>query len=249
MADGADEWEVIGSVARTYADIGEGIPRFLDDLESAYRALGRRRPGRRLIRHASEAWGDEIMSLVRDLTCADPLTGLASLSHLRLRVAELHRSESAARRLHLEGEPWALVIVATRNGSPLNPTPIGQALRPQLHLASLGQAIRTVIPRLETAAAVNPHTLVGLVGDSAYAVRRLVEMADALARSMAQSDSAIVRVEPRPATLRQTDRLLDELTALSSLADPVAAVDACSVLHGPSIHLPARTAGEPEETE
>ncbi len=72
--DGADLGEALDGLRATYAQILGGEPDF-----GAVRAL-------------CQAWSEETLGYLHQLSCEDPLTGLASLAHLRAKLAEVYRA-------------------------------------------------------------------------------------------------------------------------------------------------------------
>lgn len=103
-------------LGRARGRAGAGIGETLDDLGALFGALGSAGPPLPLVRAVAEGWVDAgLIGLGRE-TCEDPLTGLATLSYLRSRLAELYRAAAAT------GDPVArthcLVMVDLSDGSP-----------------------------------------------------------------------------------------------------------------------------------
>lgn len=79
---------VVGRVmAREGADLGEA----LDELRSTTEWAAGRTPTFRETRALGVAWAEEATAYVHQLSCEDPLSGLASAAHLRARLAEIYR--------------------------------------------------------------------------------------------------------------------------------------------------------------
>ena len=79
---------VVGrDMARDGADLGEA----LDGLRTTYARVLGGEPDFRAVRALCLAWSDETLGYLHELSCEDPLTGLASLAHLRARLAEVYR--------------------------------------------------------------------------------------------------------------------------------------------------------------
>ena len=89
--DGAALAETLAGLARTFTALGGAVPEF-----AATEAL-------------SVAWSEATLEFLHELSCEDPLTGLASFSHLRTRAAELYR-EAEASGVPVSGT-HALVVV------------------------------------------------------------------------------------------------------------------------------------------
>ena len=79
---------VVGRVmAREGADLGEA----LDELRSITEQAAGRSPTFQETRALGIAWAEETTAYVHQLSCEDPLSGLASAAHLRTRLAEVYR--------------------------------------------------------------------------------------------------------------------------------------------------------------
>jgi hypothetical protein len=79
---------VVGRVlAREGVDLGEA----LDELRTTTGQAAGRDPSFAEIRALGSAWAEETTSYVHQLSCEDPLNGLASAAHLRARLAEVYR--------------------------------------------------------------------------------------------------------------------------------------------------------------
>ena len=96
--DGASLGEALSGLRETYAVLGDVAPDF-----SATEAL-------------SVAWSEATLEFLHDLSCEDPLTGLASLAHLRTRLAELYREGER------EGRSVREALCARRRGRHPQPT-------------------------------------------------------------------------------------------------------------------------------
>ena len=106
------------------------------------------------------------------------MTGIASLAHVRTRLAELYRGE-----LRGEGEVgsrYALVVadlVAQEGHSPHAAAGLGSLLEDRLsramHLARLGESARTVFPGAETIGRLGESRIVVLVSRGTRLGRRV----------------------------------------------------------------------------
>jgi GGDEF domain-containing protein len=148
--DGASLAEALSGLAATYTALGGAVPEF-----AATEAL-------------SVAWSEATLEFLHELSCEDPLTGLASFSHLRTRVAELYRE--AERRGVPITTTHALVVVDVV-GAPAEGAgaPFTRALR----LAAVAEALRTLFGGEETIARAGSDRILVLV-------RRGVELGETL---------------------------------------------------------------------
>src|SRR3954453_18143665 len=79
--------EVGRETARDGADLGEA----LDGLRATYARVQGGEPDYRALRALCVAWSEEPLGYLHQLSCEDPLTGLASLAHVRARLSEVYR--------------------------------------------------------------------------------------------------------------------------------------------------------------
>jgi hypothetical protein len=199
--DASAACSVVGrELARDGADLGEA----LDGLRATWaRAVGGE-PDFRALRALCVAWGEETLGFVHQISCEDPLTGLASRGHLRARLSEVARAagqgESSAATSH------ALVVLDL----PLlaaadDQDPFGPALR----LVRLTETVRLVFPGDEVLAQVAPTRLVALVERGPLLARRV-----GLLRGLVEDlDAGPVRIwiEGLPGSDDAAGWLLDEI--------------------------------------
>jgi len=208
LNDGDSEVQVVAGVASDYARAGECLSHLLDDLHATDRALGRARPRPSPVRSASEAWAESILSRLGDISCEDPLTGLATADHVRLRLAELYRSsrESAS-------EAYLLVEVLVSCSSLGKCLPgFESAFQPELQLAVAGQAIRSVLPGVDTIASLGRHAVLAIARESDCVDSSVQELTRRAQDHLAPGYSASVRVKPLPGSLGDAKRLIDQLS-------------------------------------
>src|SRR4051812_42309240 len=97
---------VVGrELARDGVDLGEA----LDGLRSTFAQVLGREPDFASTEALSVAWSDETLGYLHQVSCENPLTGLATLAHLRARLAELQRGAEAHGTTVTSGH--ALVVV------------------------------------------------------------------------------------------------------------------------------------------
>ena len=176
--DGVSLGEALEDLARTWELVRGGVPTYADT-----RAL-------------AVAWGEATLGYFHDLSCADPLTGLASLAHVRTCVGDLYRSG----RAH---ETHTLVVVAT--DVPPTAAQLGEPLARAMEDAQVGASVRGVFAGGETIGHVAPGRLVVLAARDGRLVRRV----DLVTRLL---DGPRVWVEGLPASERGATALLDELS-------------------------------------
>ena len=152
---------VVGrDVARDGAALGEA----LSGLRTTYDLVLRHgRPAFEAAEALSVAWSEATLEYLHDLSCEDPLTGLASLAHVRTRLDEIYR-EAELTDVLVPGS-HALVIVELCFRGPTGVP--GHHFTRALRLVQVAEAIRAVysggqtIGRLglDRAVAVVPRTV------------------------------------------------------------------------------------------
>jgi hypothetical protein len=196
---------VVGrDVARDGAALGEA----LDALRTTYELVLGSPPDFDAAQALSVAWSDATLEYLHDLSCEDPLTGLASLAHVRSRLAEIYR-EAELTDVGVAGS-HALVVVELAFRDPVGVP--GHHFTRAMRLAQVAEAIRAVYSGgqtlgrlgLDRAVAVVPRSLD--LGMSVSLLRDFVSDLDL--------GSADVRVwiEGLPPSADSASRLLDELS-------------------------------------
>lgn len=190
-------------VARDGASLGEA----LSALQSTCRLVTGEDPDFTQVEALAVAWSEATLAYLHDLSCEDPLTGLASLAHIRTRIEEIYRDADftgvPARKSH------ALVVVDVHY--PIPPGGPEHHFTRALRLVRVGQTIRAVysgghvVGRLgQDRAAVVVARTPALGGSVALLRRELdrLELGTAVARSW---------IEGLPGSSESAARLVDEL--------------------------------------
>ncbi len=189
-------------VARDGAALGEA----LDGLRATYRLVRDAAPDFEAAETLSVAWAEATLEYLHQLSCEDPLTGLASLAHVRTRLAELYRHAEQAgtcvQRTH------ALVVVESAFRRRAHPSehPFTRAL----HLVRVCELVRAVFPS-ETVGRLGLDSAVVVVRrepDLGTSVRLLRELLTDLGEG---SVHLRVWIEGLPAGDDSAAGLLDEL--------------------------------------
>ena len=205
LASGSGSADACGVVGGDLAREGASLEEVLAGLAATSLVVRGREPDHADTRAIAVAWADATLAYLHQLSCEDPLTGLASLAHVRGRLADLYRGE-VRRRVRVP-ESHALVVVeaAVRRepGEHHGTDHLARALR----LSHLGATARTVFPGSET---------IGLLGPTRLAViarREGLGPRIALLRRMLPDARPPLRVwiEGLPGTDDAAACLLDEL--------------------------------------
>ncbi len=195
---------VVGrDVARDGAALGEA----LSGLRTTYELVLGATPAFDATEALSVAWSDATLEYLHDLSCEDPLTGLASLAHVRTRLDEIYR-ESELTDVGVAGST-ALVIVELCFREPVGVP--GHHFTRTLRLVQVTETMRAVYSGgqtvgrlgLDRAVAVVPRTVD--LGTSVALLRDFLgdlDLGDAEVR---------VWIEGLPRSADSATRLLDEL--------------------------------------
>ena len=199
QAAGSGSVEACAAAGRALAESGASLGEALDGLwsTSTTRPDGRE-PTYDEVRALATGWEDHTLSFLHRLSCADPMTGLASQAHVRARLGELYRAGGEVAAGH------ALVVVDDGPGG--GSEPFAEALR----LTRLGETVRAVFAGGDTLARLGPGRLVVLTDLGP----RLGARVDLLRRMLGHRPGAHVWCEPLPDRDAAAARLLDELVRL-----------------------------------
>ena len=200
-------------LGRSRARAGVGIAETIDDLAALFAVLGggggertvvlgggeggRWDPALRLVGAIAEGWAEESVSQFARGGCEDPLSGLATLSYLRTRLAEVYRE--AEQGGTSPAETHRLLVV----GLPRRPDPWRRLALPIL----VGRDLRAAFPGGETLSLAKPGPAIALVP----ARRDLPLRYARLRRNIQAAFGTQIRMTPLPGRLTEALRLVDEL--------------------------------------
>jgi hypothetical protein len=197
-------------LGRSRARAGVGIAETIDDLAALFAVLGggggeragggaggQRDPRLRLVGAIAEGWAEESVSQFAHGGCEDPLSGLATLSYLRTRLAEVYRE--AEQGGTSPAETHRLLVV----GLPRRPDPWRRLALPLL----VGRDLRAAFPGGETLSLAKPGPALALVP----ARRDLPLRYARLRRNIQAAFGTQIRMTPLPGRLTEALRLVDEL--------------------------------------
>jgi GGDEF domain-containing protein len=203
----ADVVAACAVVGRDVARDGAALGEALSGLRATYHLIHERAPDYEATEALSVAWSEATLEYLHDLSCEDPLTGLASLAHLRTRLDEIYR-EAELTDVNVHGS-HALVVVQL-DLHQLEPVPGHQFTR-ALRLVQVSEALRTVYSGGQTLGRLGLNRAVALVSrtlDLGVTVTLLREVLDDL--DLGTTDVR-VWIEGLPPSRASATRLLDEL--------------------------------------
>jgi len=210
-------------LGRSRARAGVGIAETIDDLAALFAVLAagpdagpggcpegpaEHRPGGdqdgepplHLVCAVAEGWAEESLDQLAQGGCEDPLSGLATLPHLRTRLAEVYREAEQAGTSPADTHR---LLVA---GLPYRPDP----WRRMALAILIGHELRTAFPGGETLSIASHYgtgpaiALVRAHGDLPLRYARL-------RRSIQATYSTQIRMTPLPGLLTEALRLVEEL--------------------------------------
>jgi hypothetical protein len=208
--DASSACAVVGrEIARDGADLGEA----LDGLRATYARVQGGEPEFRAVRALCLAWSEETLGYLHQLSCEDPLTGLASLAHVRARLSEVYRgAEEGGRSTNTS---HALVVVdlplLARQLSAEGGGSVAAGFESALWLARLADTARMVFPGGETIAQAGPSRLV-VVTERGDLLARRVGLLRGLVEDLGpRGERARVWIEGLPPSDDGAGLLLDEI--------------------------------------
>jgi hypothetical protein len=195
--------EVGRDVARDGAVLGEA----LSGLRTTYRIVLDRSPTFEAAEALAVAWSDATLEYLHNLSCEDPLTGLASLAHVRSRIDEVYReaelTDVGVERSH------GLVIVELCFREPTG-APAHSFTR-ALRLVQVTEAIRAVYSGGQTIGRLGLDRAVALVPRTPDLGTSVGVLRDFLGDLDLGSADVRVWIEGLPASADSASRLLDDL--------------------------------------
>jgi GGDEF domain-containing protein len=139
----------------------------LAGLRETFRVARSSAPDVEAVEALSVAWSEASLEFLQDVSCEDPLSGLATQQHLRSRLAEIYREADRAgtevRRSH------ALVLADTSSAARRarerlrGEGPVDLRFARALQLATVAEGVRMVFTGEETVARLGPDTVAALV--------------------------------------------------------------------------------------
>lgn len=192
-------------VGRDLARDGVDLTQALHGLRATFELLGRREPDFASTEALCVAWSDETLAFVHQVSCENPLTGMATLAHVRTRVQEVRRAaEEGDRETAVE---HVLVVIDQPSGA-ADPSGFGRALT----MARLADRARLVFPGPETIGEAGPSRLLILTERTETLGNRVAVLRDVLASGAPVAEpTPRVWIEGLPASSAASMVLLDEL--------------------------------------
>ena len=201
--DGEAACAVVGrELARDGVDLGAA----LDGLRATYARCVGAEPAFAAVHALCVAWGEETLGYVHQLSCEDPLTGLASRGHVRARLSEVYRAaEQGGTSVTTSHALVVLDLPVLGAGDP------DQPFATALWLVRLTETVRLVFPGQEALGQVSRTRVVALVERGDLLPRRVSLLRGLVEDLGPQTTGLRVWIEGLPATDDSAGWLLDEI--------------------------------------
>jgi len=203
----ADVRAACSVVGRDVAKDGAALGEALSALRSTYRLVLGSPPTFEATEALSVAWSEATLEYLHDLSCEDPLTGLASLAHVRTRLAEIYR-DAEITDVAVPGS-HALVIVELCFREP-TAVP-GHHFTRALRLVQVTEAVRAVYSGGQTVGRLGQDRAVALVHRSVDLGTQVALLRDFLSDLDLGGAEVRVWIEGLPSGTESASRLLDDL--------------------------------------
>ncbi len=211
LASGSGSSPTCAVLGRELASDGASLAETLDALRTTCLEVRGSEPTYDEVLALGCAWSDATLGYLHQLSCEDPMTGLASLAHLRSRLSEIYRGAVFAGEI--VGRTHALVVAeVAANG------PAGAGRRPEradvlsraLLVTKLGASTRSVFAGNETIGRLGSTRIAVLAARDARLGKR-VALLRRMLLTLAAGRAARVWIEGLPSTDEAAAALLDEL--------------------------------------
>lgn len=196
--------DVLGACAVAGEDLardGASMQETLEGMRDTWRQSAAGDPTYDAVSALVTAWSETTLGYLHQLSCDDPLTGLASQAHLRSRLSELYRLADV--------EGHALVVCALPPGDDPSDE-AGDHFTRAMRVSRAGELARTVFARDETVARLGVHR-VGILCRRDEMLGRRVRVLGTLLEGSPEGVPVRLWIEGLPGTDHLAGALLDEL--------------------------------------
>lgn len=206
LSAGTDAHAACAVVGRDLARDGIDLSEALHDLRSTFALVVGAEPDFESTRVLGIAWADETLGYLHEVSCENPLTGLATLAHVRGRLAEIQRG-AESRGGHGElGYALVVVDVPLLSGSD-SEARLGSALV----MAQVASQVRLVFEGEESIGEASPSRLLVVAERNDYLGGKVNALRHLLVEATPPDCVVRVWIEGLPASPSATSTLLDEL--------------------------------------
>ena len=206
LSAGTDAHAACAVVGRDLARDGIDLNEALHDLRSTFALVVRSEPDFESTHALSIAWADETLGYLHEVSCENPLTGLATLAHVRGRLAEIQRGAESRGLAGDAGYALVVVDVPLLSGADRDAR-LGSALV----MAQVASQVRRVFEGEESIGEASPSRLLVVVERSDFLGTRVSTLRELLIEATPADCVVRVWIEGLPANASATSTLLDEL--------------------------------------
>lgn len=200
----ADACEVVG---RSLGSQGVSLEETLADLRTTYTLVLDAEPAFTDACAVALGWSEATLAYLHQLSCADPLTGLASMAHLRGRLTELFRAGGRGSAVR---DRYALVVVEA--SAPRLSGLADEVFGVDLRMSRIGESSRSVFGGGETICRIGPRRIVVLASRDESLVRRTSLLRSLLEVGERSQGGVRIWTESLPLAADSVASLLDELS-------------------------------------
>lgn len=208
LAAGRDAKAACEAVGRALGQQGLSLEETLEGLRTTCELISDLEPSYTDASAVALGWSESTLAYLHQLSCADPLTGLASMAHLRGRLAELYRG--GAREPACLRESHALVVVETLPWG--HRSSVAEVFGGDLTMSRIGESVGSVFCGAETICRIGPRRVVVLTERDEHLGRRLGLLRRLLSGGERQYGHVRIWVEGLPEADDTAALLLDELS-------------------------------------
>jgi hypothetical protein len=199
-----DACEVVG---RLLGSQGVSLEETLADLRTTYELVLGTEPAFTDACAVALGWSEATLAYLHQLSCADPLTGLASMAHLRGRLTELYRGDARGSALR---DRYALVVADAP--APRNAGLAEEIFGVDLRMSRIGESARSVFSGGETICRIGPRRIVVLASRDEALGRRTALLRNLLDLGERGQGGVRIWTERLPIAPESVVSLLDELS-------------------------------------
>jgi hypothetical protein len=207
LVSGADATAACAVVGRDVARDGAALGEALSGLRATYHLVLSAEPDFSATEALSVAWSEATLEYLHDLSCEDPLTGLASLAHLRTRLSEIYREAELQGQEVQRTHALVIVDLGSRGGSGRPEHGFDRALR----LVQVTEAMRVVYWGGQTLGRLGLDRAGALVSRTSALGTSVALLRDFLDDLDLGNSRPRIWIEGLPATPESATRLLDDL--------------------------------------
>jgi GGDEF domain-containing protein len=208
LAAAVDTRPACAVVGRDVARDGAALGEALDGLRTTFGLVVGVEPDFASVEALTLAWSEATLEFLHDLSCEDPLTGMASFAHLRTRLGELYREADHTGVPVAQAHALVVVELVLSDTGGRDEHQFTRAL----HLVQVAETVRAVFPGGETLARVGVERAVVVVRRVPRLGASVATLRELLADLELGSTDVRVWIEGLPVSTESATRLLDELS-------------------------------------